>query len=287
MPTTSADTAILGVLQDPSAWQFVGTLLPPEVAPVDDPRRAAWSATHTHRHPYREVMVALTGTGAYAHTGRAHPCRPGTVFLFDVQEEHDSGYPEFSPPMEHLWITVAPEQYFARRHRAGTPRGSMPSSGTVTLPQTAGEGCLNACWSALRQTPNLPPAIVRGRLTGCLALLLARVAESLLAPPSQDRLSTQRDAVDAVRRHLRQTAGSGDSLETLARFAGYSKFHFLRLFQRHTGQSLQEYIDACRERRMTELARQGYSKKDIAFELGFSCPSAFSRWRRNHGFTDA
>jgi AraC-like DNA-binding protein/mannose-6-phosphate isomerase-like protein (cupin superfamily) len=275
------DTTILGVLQDPSAWQFVGTLLPSEVAPAADARHAAWSATHTHRHPYREVMVALTGTGVYAHTGRAYPCRPGSVFLFDTQEPHDMGYPEFSPPMDHLWITVAPDQYFARRHRAGTPRGSVPGSTTVLLPQTGAEGCLNACWSALRRASPLPLAIVRGRLTGCLALLLARIAESQLAPSFQDRVSAQRDAVDAVRRHLRQTAGSGDNLETLARLAGYSRFHFLRLFQRHTGQSLQGYIDTCRERRVAELTRQGRSKKDMAFELGFSCPSAFSRWLRN------
>ncbi len=281
MPTPDTDAAILGVLQDPSAWQFVGTLLPAEVAPADAARHAAWSVTHTHRHPYREVMVALTGTGVYAHTGCAYPCRPGSVFLFDVQEPHDMGYPGFSPPMEHLWISVAPEQYFARRHRAGTPRGSIPGTSTVTLPQTGAEGCLNACWSALRQTPELPPAIARGRLTGCLALLLARVAESLLAPSFQNRVPAQRDAVDAVRQHLRQTAGSGDNLETLARLAGYSKFHFLRLFQRHTGQSLQPYVDACRDRRVAELTRQGCSKKDIAFQLGFSCPSAFSRWQRN------
>lgn len=281
MPTPNPDTAILGVLQDPSAWQLVGTLLPGDVAPADNAKHAAWSATHMHRHPYREVMVALTGTGVYSHTGHAYPCRPGSVFLFDVQEEHDMGYPDFSTPMEHLWIAVAPGQYFARRHRAGMPRGSAPVSGSVALPQTGAEGCLNACWSALRQTPGLPPAIIRGRLVGCLSLLLARIAESLLTPSAQDRVSAQRDAVDAVRRHLRRTAGSGDNLETLARLAGYSKFHFLRLFRSHTGQSLQEYVDACRDRRVSELTCQGYRRKDIAFELGFSCPSAFSRWCRH------
>ena len=72
--------------------------------------------------------------------------------------------------------------------------------------------------------------------------------------------------------------GRGVTLDMLARISGYSKFHFLRLFQRCTGQTVHTYIDHCRRQRVEAMLQQGCAKKEIAAALGFSCPAAFSRW---------
>jgi len=60
--------------------------------------------------------------------------------------------------------------------------------------------------------------------------------------------------------------------------ADYSKFHFLRLFRCHSGQTVQEYIDECLRQKVRRLLAQGRTHKSIGETLGFSNPASFSRW---------
>jgi AraC-like DNA-binding protein len=88
------------------------------------------------------------------------------------------------------------------------------------------------------------------------------------------------EIIATVRAHLEETAGRGDTVESLARLAGYSKYHFLRLFKQHTGHTIHAYVDICRHAKMSTLEDQGLTRRRIAEELGFSSASAFLRWRR-------
>jgi transcriptional regulator GlxA family with amidase domain len=90
----------------------------------------------------------------------------------------------------------------------------------------------------------------------------------------------QRNKMEAIRRHIQETGGVDASLDHLARVAGYSKFHFLRLFRQHTGRSVHECVNQSRLRKVEEQLADGLALKAIAVKLGFSCPAAFSRWYR-------
>ena len=72
-------------------------------------------------------------------------------------------------------------------------------------------------------------------------------------------------------------------VKALARMAGYSTYHFLRLFKKHTGHTVHAYIDQCRQKRMEQLERKGTPRAQIAHALGFTALSSFSRWRRQRG----
>lgn len=56
--------------------------------------------------------------------------------------------------------------------------------------------------------------------------------------------------------------------------------NFHRLFRRHTGLTVQEYVDRCRLARFRQLTEAGRSQKAISEVLGFSHPASFSRWKR-------
>jgi len=62
------------------------------------------------------------------------------------------------------------------------------------------------------------------------------------------------------------------TLDFLAHFSGYSKFHLSRFFRQQAGCTVHQYIDAARQRRMRALRAEGATNQAIADELGFSDP---------------
>lgn len=87
-------------------------------------------------------------------------------------------------------------------------------------------------------------------------------------------------AIDYIERNLKNDL----TLEDAAKAAGYSKYHFLRLFLDEVGMTPAEYI---RKRRLCEIARamdeSDRPMSDIAFELGFNSKENFTRaFRAEH-----
>jgi AraC-like DNA-binding protein len=276
------DGEMLKVLVSPGRWRLISSYAPPDAAPlrrVGGPR-SRWAGAHTHGHPNPEFLVVLTGSGAYGHKGTVYPCSPGTVFFFDSFEEHDLGYPRTTPDADHLWISILEEQLFAFiiSLRRGAIRGRQRVR-CVLSPKREGIAPL----AFLRNEPEgLPPEWRRARILAALhAIVLKVVTKGFEAEQDQpDREAFHRQVIEAVQQHIRETSGRDLNLDGLARIAGYSKFHFLRLFQRHTGQTVLDYINRCRIEKAREMLAEGRRHKEIGAALGFSCPAAFSRWYR-------
>ena len=88
-------------------------------------------------------------------------------------------------------------------------------------------------------------------------------------------------AIDYIEEHLREELDN----KTLARIAGYSEFHFIRLFREHVRLTPADYI---RKRRISEIVRRiGEEKRplsDIAFAFGFNSKENFTRaFKSEHG----
>ncbi len=73
---------------------------------------------------------------------------------------------------------------------------------------------------------------------------------------------------------LMNDLGNDLSLQTLARESGYSRGHFVRMFQKNTGQTPHRYLLQLRIERAKELMRnRSISLTDIALSCGFSSHS--------------
>lgn len=76
------------------------------------------------------------------------------------------------------------------------------------------------------------------------------------------------------------------SLSSLAASAGYTPWHFLRLFQREAGLAPHAYQICCRLRLARFLLREGRRTADVAACAGFFDQSHLHRiFRRHHGLT--
>ena len=87
-------------------------------------------------------------------------------------------------------------------------------------------------------------------------------------------------AVEYIEENLRDDI----SVEEIAKFAGYSKFHFIRRFRESLGLTPADYV---RKRRISEIVRRMETDKrpicDIAFEYGFNSKENFLRaFKKEH-----
>ncbi|TPV77138.1 helix-turn-helix domain-containing protein [Klebsiella pneumoniae] len=82
------------------------------------------------------------------------------------------------------------------------------------------------------------------------------------------------DLIDWIDNHL----DSRLDIDTVARRAGYSKWHLQRIFKEHTGQPLGEYIRAKKLQKSIERIL------NVAIALGFDSQQSFNRsFKRQYG----
>ena len=280
------DLPILRMLASPERWKFVSSLFPPDIRPCARPprERADWSRENGHSHVWRNVLMVLRGSGWFGYRDALYPARAGTVFFIAPFEKHDHGYPDGASDADHLWVFVPSEdRVFAVLHwlRGGKWR-TEPAERWVF----GGDSLGSSLAATLGGSPadGLPPEWRRQCCLNALHSIILRIVatgfQDASAPPAKD---IRRGVVEYIQEHLRQTAGRGDNLDSLARMAGYSKFHLVRLFKRYTGHTVLEYVNQCRRAAVRHMREQGLSHRAMGEALGFSSPASFSRWRRTEG----
>ena len=132
-----------------------------------------------------------------------------------------------------------------------------------------------------QQTPN-GPAFTQTMIAMIAAYLGQNFAAIPAAPVTgPERLNRQqlRDVKGYIEAHL----GARLGVEDMAAVAGVSPFHFARAFKATTGQTPHRYLMQRRLERARDLLLQaGYRMSEIAYDLGFSDQSHFSRQFKRH-----
>ena len=83
--------------------------------------------------------------------------------------------------------------------------------------------------------------------------------------------------VDAVRDYIHDNVTNPIRLSTLARIAGVSPYHLIRVFGRAFGVSPYAYVKQLRVVHAQRLLREGISATEVAFAVGFSDQSHLNR----------
>ena len=83
---------------------------------------------------------------------------------------------------------------------------------------------------------------------------------------------------EAISKYLKENYMSSVTLEDTASFAGFSKYHFSRIFKEYYQMSFPEYITSLRVAKATELLENpDMSIMDVALHSGFSSIASFNR----------
>ncbi len=242
-----------------------------------------WLNKNCDWHDYREAMLVLSGNSYFSLNGITYPCLPGTFFLIDSKEKHDSFYPPFYDNFQHLWFRIIGRTIFANIIYSKI-NGIVKNKNFNCIFNEynhAGQLFINA-WDRLTSETTTDRAFdwiyLKNAVTGIL-FEACRVDNDVLsgknAAPTELHHKT---VINAVTKHIKETGGRNLNIDKLAYLAGYSKFHFARLFKEFTGLSVLKFINSAKMDKYKELSKKGLNKKQIAYKLGFSSPSAFSRW---------
>lgn len=103
--------------------------------------------------------------------------------------------------------------------------------------------------------------------------------------PQRGRASVEKDIVQALQRILATHFEMNLSLEQLSTDLNYSAFHLCRIFRKHTGLSIHQYLKQLRLRTSLEYVTQANTDlTSLAVKLGFSSHSHFTEaFRKTFG----
>ncbi|NMA38625.1 MAG: AraC family transcriptional regulator [Lentisphaerae bacterium] len=246
-------------------------------APQSQERDAAWRRQFTQVHAHREAMLVLQGEVTQGLNGVVYHGGPGTLFLYDVGERHDGGFPPTAPDSDQMWMFFAPGFITCQGVEVRGGRYGRDFRHSCKSPELIKR--LNNTWdAAAKGAVRLDLALAQ--LRALFSVLFTDVVAAVERPPGGS--SVQKEAILEIKQFLQHTAGRGVDVTTLARMAGFSRSHFLRLFRQHVGMTVYEVINEVRRQRYQELLAEGVSMKVIADELGLQSSSALAHWRRKH-----
>jgi len=241
-----------------------------------------WSARNAHAHAYPEFAVCLRGRFAYGVGGRAVRLRPGAVWLLPRGVSHDRAYGPHHGAGLDLWVHFLPGGRATLNYVAHAPgRGAVPRSiawpAAVPAAEAEAAGARLAALDAARPDPGPADGLF-------LLYFVARLGEALAAGAAR-RPPPERDAFfGRITAYIEANLADDLRLADLAKLAGYSPFHFHRLFARAVGVTPRRFVEQRRLARARTLLERGYRVTDAALEAGFEGPAEFARaFRRVFG----
>lgn len=273
--------AALSVLLAPATWTVFSAAFPRRVSPWRDAAYERWARTHTEQHANREVLIVLEGKGTQFVGGTLCPAQPGSVFLYDAMEPHARGYPSGHPSARHLWMVFVQDRCVVMGIEIGRgQKGYRETWRRLYGLQELGLASPDLLFPKVSDASN-QQAANRVQVTAAVTLLVSRlVAQGYASPTAEASRDFRGNVIAAIRRHVQESNGRGCRMQDLARIAGYSPFHFHRIFREHVGMTPGQYVAHCRREAFRRLAASGLRHKAMAESLGFAHPSALTRWRK-------
>lgn len=275
------DPQSLAVILDTGNWRVISSLFAAESDFILSTGHSRWMKTNTESHPAREVLFVLKGAGCYGFLNTIYPVTPGSVFFINSYESHDNYYPPNTPDILHLWISLFEQDAVAKvvEVRNGKERILWTP---IVFNQDRMASLLATTWDEAAASSTLPPFFIRAKMLASFTALLMHIVERGFGKiTSRMEANFQAQVIETIRRHIAKTAGRDVPLSEAARLAGYSQFHFHRLFKQETGKTFHQYVDEYRLKKARAMFRERRTKTEISEALGFTHLSTFLRWMKS------
>ena len=240
-----------------------------------------------HAHHHCHVLLKAGGAdSAFLVRGERQPLTDSTVVLVNAWEPH--AYQHDLPPgqdtlilalyIEPSWLAEIQQSLALSGHPRFFPRNCVEiNSNTKKLVE---EFVLELWWA---------DDIAAARLESLLFNLMIAVIDGYSGWRDMAGLLRSRPptAIDPrIRRaiaYMRANVAVDFDMTALAGEAGLSRAHFFALFQRETQTTPLVYANVLRvEAAIRRLTEQRQPVADISYALGFSAPSHFARFFRQH-----
>ena len=233
-----------------------------------------------HWHYAVEIAIALEGNYVYKSKNKTYELNPGDVLIIPAGELHEIEQPQSGSRLICLFDYRALSQL--NGFAALAPFLSQP----IFIQKNDNSSMYNRCISLLRQIAReyadqnaFFELVIYTRLISLFVTIgrqkTSNTDELNILDTKQNELNKKLSiAFEYIDSHYMDEV----SLEKVASIAGFSKFHFSRLFKECSGQNFHEYL--CYKRIQaseTMLLKPNLSISEIAYNSGFSSLSTFNR----------
>ncbi len=202
---------------------------------------------------YVLIHYILKGKGIFYARGNAYPVEAGQAFLI-LPEETTTYQADADDPWHYLWIGF----------------DGVLSADFATLPPV-----FPLPAELLSELP-LPPMNFPG-LEYHLAGILFRLYAHFFCKNQGSNSHVQK-----VKSYIKAAYMQPIRVEEIARHLNLDRRYLSRLFRKHTGQSIQNYLISVRMKEATNCLRKGCSVHEAAGLCGYEDVSCFSRMFKQH-----
>lgn len=257
-------------LTPPREW--VELWRPPDLAQVEL-RRGFAVARPVPRHWHEEYQLCLiqTGAGEIHYRGSHLPTPPASLFLVHPGEPHSNrSFDEWGCSFRGLY--VEPELMQQAAAEVQDKATSLPFFPTAVVFEEEVIQQYLTLYAALEQSAS---SLERQSLL--LRLLTDLIVRYAAPAASAKAVGKERQAVKRACEYLQAHSADNVSLETLARLANLSPYHFHRVFAAQMGMPPHAYQTQLRVTRAKALLRAGWAIPQVAAHTGFADQSHLNR----------
>jgi AraC-like DNA-binding protein len=216
-----------------------------------------------HRHPCHEMVIILSGRERVGVSGVSIAAQPGDVLVFRPGQDHEE-WCDGKQPFRSVFI-----QFVCRDPTLKLALHSRDVHGRIRLLST---------W--MEHDRELPPSWAEKSKSVFLAAMIHEL-QTLQIPRQVDAM------VSRVRAFVRQNLSAPIVLDSLARHAGLSKYHFLHRYRQVSGCTPMHDVRVLRLQQARDMVLTGkLPLKAIATQSGLGTESSMCRmFRRHYGIT--
>ena len=228
--------------------------------------RYDWHGIKRGTAEFTLIQYTIAGEGRLSYADRQYEVRPGQAMLLHFPHDNRYWLPD-GGTWEFAYLCLHGREVMRAWRSITAKRGPLVELG---LESQALALMLDACRQVLTEEVRSQYQASAMAYGLAMALLAETVDETSPAP----RLPGIEAAKEYARKHFAKAIGVGD----LARAAGYSRFHFSRLFAASEGATPAAYVADLRIRAAARLLRDSeQSVGAIAGRCGFSDATYFCR----------
>ncbi|MFV0415812.1 MAG: helix-turn-helix domain-containing protein [Chthoniobacterales bacterium] len=238
-----------------------------------------WMKANSHSHNYDEVVVNVRGPHWIGSNGRAVHLLPGQILFLPRLETHDATYGPLHKSCVDFWMHFLPGNRVAMNfviHHPDRDYEFLPvyPSDEELRRDVLRLGVLTA--EAAHQTE------AHTERYFYLAYFLAKFFRGIASNKKFFSAPAEKDLILGIKQYITRNLSESLTLRDLAKAAGYSPFHFHRMFVEAEGITPRRFVEIQRLEHAASLLQKGYSVTAAGYDSGFSGASQFSRAFRKH-----
>lgn len=222
-------------------------------------QRYDWDGLKRGRQEFVLFQYTISGAGRMRVRGDEREVGPGTAMLLHFPADNRYWLPASSPHWEFLYLCLHGREVMRLWPQLEKGHGVLAALASDSEPVTQAAAIIGA---SLRGELGSPFSVS--------ALAYRWLMAMHDAAPQRGARSPHADALERARRFADDHFVEPLGVDDLAKIAGFSRFHFTRLFTAHTGSSPTAWLVELRVKEAARLLRETrLPLKEVAARSGF------------------